>query len=111
MSTRSTSEALSERLGPIPGIERVRSGSPVRVVLKAPLHSANVPVAAGALARRGLSLRRARDVMDQVFDHGAEVTLLPMVEDVGQLVADLAAAGVTAGIIGDDVAPDLKATR
>ena len=67
--------------------------------------------AALVLARRGLSLLRAKRAMEELFDKGSVFVDLPVVEDRGALVAELAEAGVAAAPVDPPQAMDVRALR
>lgn len=89
----SSLKAQFARLGPVRGVDRVASGLPADVVLRPAARSPKSVTAALALARRGLTLLRAKRTVEAAMEHGEAVVRVPMVEDVAQLAADLADAG------------------
>ena len=94
--TRSSLKEEFARLGPIRAVDRVSSGSPADVMLRRsdsgqPLKSV---MAILALARRGISLLRAKRAIECMLDTGEVNVHLPMVEDLQTLTDELAASGV-----------------
>ena len=101
-------KARLERLGPIPAIDRVRSGSPVDLVLKPEGSLAKVKAitATGVLARRGLSVLKAKRAVETMIEHGEVRVHVPTVESVITLAGELKAAGIrSAQIAGAPVDP------
>ena len=94
--TQSTFKERVARLGPgrVRSIVRV-SGSPaiVHVVCKS-RGRVRVPTAALELARRGLSLLRAKRTIEAALEHGIIAVRLPAVEDRGVLAQAMADAGL-----------------
>lgn len=94
----SSLKELFERLGPVRAIDRVRSGSAATVALRPVDGLAGLRTVSGAmaLARRGLPLMVARQVMDELIEHGRAIVTLPTVEDMATLSAELSEAGMSA---------------
>lgn len=92
---RSSLKERLERLGPVRGVDRVGSGSPVTIVLRRLGEGETVRVvgAAEALARRGVPLLRAKRAVEQVLDKGEAVLRAPVVDSASMLARELAAAG------------------
>ncbi len=89
---------LKERLaqlGPVRGVDRVKSGSPADIVLRARLETSKLKTvdATMALARRGLTLLRAKRTIEAVLDAGETIVHVPMVENAASLFSELRAAG------------------
>lgn len=86
------------RLGPIRAIDRVTSGSPAVFILSLPLGDSIPQTVDGtlSLARRGLTLLKAKRAIEALVEDRRVVVDLPMVEDPKILAAELAEAGVTA---------------
>lgn len=102
------------RLGPIRAIDRVTSGSPAVFVLRLPLAGGPRPRtidATHALARRGMSMLRAKRAIESLLEKGRVFVELPMVEDTKALTEDLAKAGVSAVWIQPDPTVDVRALR
>jgi putative transcriptional regulator len=87
-----------ERLGPVRDVDQVPYGSPVVLSLR-PVQSRDPetilkPVSATlALARRGLSLLRAKRTIEEMIETGRAVVLVPKVESKDTLADELSAAG------------------
>ena len=86
------------RLGPIRATGRVCSGSPAVFVLRLPPGEAmpRTVDAMHALARRSLTMLRAKRAVEALVGDGRTFVDLPAVEDTGALTADLAGAGIAA---------------
>ena len=82
------------RQGRVQAISRVTSGSPEEVVLKLGRNSPDVIAATLALARRGITMLKAKRAIEKVLEAGDAVIDLPMVEDQKALADDLEAAGL-----------------
>jgi putative transcriptional regulator len=67
--------------------------------------------AALALARRGLTLLRAKRAMEELLDTGRSFVDLPLVEDAAALAADLAPAGIAAAPAQPPRTIDVRALR
>jgi DNA-binding transcriptional regulator YiaG len=112
MSNSSSLKELLARLGPVRGIERVSSGSPVALTLTlgGKLAELKTVSAALTLAKRHLPMLRGKRAMEALLETGRAYVLVPVVEDVAALVADLAAHGVAAAVLPDGPA-DVRAIR
>jgi DNA-binding transcriptional regulator YiaG len=64
-----------------------------------------------SLARRGISLLKARRAIESMLGEGPAYLHLPTVEDAAALSAELAAAGVTASLRSTPKAVDVAAIR
>lgn len=86
------------RLGPVRDISRVTSGLPAVISLTpvAGVQQVLAIHAALALAKRGISLLRAKRVVEEVLSRGYAVVELPTVEDASVLADDLRRAGCKA---------------
>ncbi|PHK92950.1 hypothetical protein CR162_21195 [Pseudoroseomonas rhizosphaerae] len=95
----SASKAQLERLGPVRDVSRVSYGSAGEARL-IPAHGdvLRKVTAALALVKRGLSMREARDAVDQMVEQGEATVALPMIEDTHSLAVDLAASGIVGEI-------------
>lgn len=86
------------RLGPVKGVDRV-SGSPQHVTLRktkpGELADFKAVEIAYQLARRGLSLASARQVVDEIIAGNSVVVELPLFDGVPNFLLDLFDAGVT----------------
>lgn len=101
------------RLGPIQAIDRVTSGSPAVFVLRLALDGSRPRTidATHALARRGLSLLRAKRAVESLLEKGRVFVDLPMVEDTSVLTDDLAKAGIAAAWIQPDLTVNVRELR
>ena len=101
------------RLGPIQGIARVAFGSPATFILRlAPGRGTPRTIdATHALARRGLTLLRAKRAIERLVAEGRVVVALPTVEDAATLTDDLAAAGIIAARRDPSATVDVRALR
>jgi DNA-binding transcriptional regulator YiaG len=95
------SSSLKERfarLGPIRAIDRIRDGSPAALSLRpAPSRKRVKSVSiALALAKRGMSMLRAKRAVEEMLENGRAVVLLPTVESATTLAKELADAGCIA---------------
>ncbi len=109
----SSLRARFARLGPIRAIDRVTSGSPAVFVLRLALDGSR-PRSIDAtlvLARRGLSMLRAKRAVETLIESGRVFVELPMVEDTKVLTSDLANAGITAAWIQPDRTIDVRELR
>lgn len=86
------------RLGPARAIDRVRGGSPAVLSLRPSPNRKQVKTVsiALALAKRGLSMLRAKRAVEEMVECGRVVLLLPKVESYSALAAELAEAGCSA---------------
>jgi DNA-binding transcriptional regulator YiaG len=89
-----------ERLGPVRDIDRVDSGSAEDYALSAERGTEAIDVvsAAMSLARRGVSLLKAKRTIEAILAGEPGYIHLPAVDDAAALTAELAAAGVTASL-------------
>jgi DNA-binding XRE family transcriptional regulator len=108
MSTKSSFRAALERPAAHKERSPVRSGSPVRLVLR--FDEVEKPVTvARLLTRHGLSLRKAHDVLDRLAD-GNTVSVELYADDARALVSEFLALGVNALPINPPE-PDVKRIR
>jgi DNA-binding transcriptional regulator YiaG len=89
------------RLGPTRAIDRVQSGSPAVLALRPhpDLRAVRTVSVALALARRGLSMVRAKHAVEEMVEHGHVVVPVPMVENEAVLANELADAGCSAALV------------
>ena len=101
------------RLGPIRDIGRVPSGSPAVFVLRlTPGGPAPRTIdAIHALARRGMTMLRAKRAVEAMLDDGGVLVDVPTVEDPAALAGDLAAAGITATLVEMPGTVDVRGLR
>lgn len=111
----SISRSLKERLGPqvrIQAVDPVPSGSAERLLLRRTEAAIpNLPMAALSLAKRHMSLRKARMALDRLADREAVVIEVPVVEETGALIGELAEAGIRAVLHQPPRRIDVKALR
>jgi putative transcriptional regulator len=101
------------RLGPVRGVDRVPSGSPAVFALRLSPGVA-APRAIDAmfvLARRGISMLRAKRAIEALIADGRVFVDLPTVEDPTAVVAELGAAGVAAAPVELAKKVDVRALR
>jgi DNA-binding transcriptional regulator YiaG len=98
--TRSSLRERLERLGPVRDIDRVSSGSAEDFVLSAARGPERIDVASAAtsLARRGVSLLKAKRAVEAMLEGARSYIHLPTVEDAEALCTELARAGVSASL-------------
>jgi putative transcriptional regulator len=100
------------RLGPIRAVDRVYFGSRAVFVLRLiPDRRPKTVDAAMALARRGMTLLRAKQAMEELVDTGRSFVDLPMLKDAATLAADLAQADIAAAPVQPSRAIDVRALR
>jgi hypothetical protein len=90
---------LRERLGPrvrVGDASRVRSGSPVRYLLRAEPIFVKTVSAALAMARRHLPLGVAKEVVERLLDMEEVTVTVPQVEDPEVFERELAEFGIQA---------------
>lgn len=90
------------RLGSIQDVSRVVCGSPLVLSLspsRAATQVLTVP-ATLALAKRGLTLLKAKRVIEEMLDRGRAVAQIPTVEDETALARELEEAGCSASRMG-----------
>ena len=101
------------RLGPIRAVDRVSTGSPAVFVLRLPPGRGIPRTIDGmfALARRGLTMLRAKRTIEALVEDGRVFVQLPMVEDPQALAAELAGAGIAAAPVEPAKAVDVRSLR
>ena len=105
-------KARLARLGPIRDVDHVSSGSPATLVLRPSNGLAKVRTidAIRALARRGMTLLRAKRAVEAMVEDGSALAHVPMVDDASALSSELKKAGVEVRRVS--TAPvDVKAIR
>lgn len=93
---RSSSMALFGRRVRVSAASRVRSGSPVRYLLRAEPSFAKTVSAAQVLATRHLPLHAAKAVVERLLEKEDVTVEIPKVEDPGLLESELEALGIKA---------------
>jgi putative transcriptional regulator len=101
------------RLGPTRAIDRVASGSPAVFALRTTLDRTPLRTidATEALARRGLSMLRAKRMTEDLLEGHRVFAELPRLEDEQAFIGDMAACGIAAVLIQRDVTVDVRALR
>ena len=93
------------RLGPIQEIDRVDSGSPAVIVLRPKARNSSIRTidAAQVLARRGLTMLKAKRAIEDAIEVGKAVVEVPMVESQNNLARELERAGFSVKRVRDEV--------
>lgn len=109
----SSLKARIARLGPVRAVDRVASGLPAKLVLSPGTDRAGLKTVSAALelARRGITLLKAKRVLEEMIARGRAYVHLPVVEDTAALVQTLAALGIRAAIADPPARVDVKAIR
>jgi hypothetical protein len=80
-------------------VVRVASGSRGRFLLKAKRYAVKGPQAALALTKRHMPLAEAHAAVTRLFDEGEAIVDVPVVEDAGVWVRELAECNVVATVL------------
>jgi putative transcriptional regulator len=107
----SSLKAKFARLGPVRGIDRVRSGSSARYVLKAGPDFRHTVSVAESLVRRHLSLLAAKRLVTRLLHGEAVAVELPKVENRARLEQELKRYGVAAERRDPPATVNIKALR
>ena len=101
------------RLRPIRAVDRVSSGSPAVFVLRLPAGQTVPKTIDGmaALARRGLTMLKAKRTIEALVEDGRVFVSLPTVEDHQALRDELARAGIKAAPVEPSEEPDVRGLR
>lgn len=101
------------RLGPVRAVGRVTSGTPAVFSIRLqPDHPAPRTIdAMFVLARRGLSMLRAKRQIEAVIETGQATVELPIVEDTSTVVAELDMAGFEAQLVQLSTTLDVRQVR
>jgi DNA-binding transcriptional regulator YiaG len=94
-----TKSSLSERfarLAPVRDVDRSRSGSPVEFVLRPARARIDTISATRVLAKRGLSMLRAKRAVEAAVESGEAHVRLPNVDIVGDVIRELKSTGIRA---------------
>lgn len=105
--TKSSFRGRFERLGRVRAIDRVASGSSVGLVLRANRKHIDTISATMTLARRGLSMLRAKNDIELLVGRNEIAVRLPNVESIEAVVSELRAAGIKAARILHEPPPDV----
>ncbi len=111
MSTNSSSKARFESPVPIRGVSRVASGSPAKLLLLCRPNHNNAPGTIGALVKRHLPIREAKNIAERLFDEGQAVVEVPVVESLEALRYDLANCHVEARLMPPTKMVDVRSVR
>ena len=96
MSKSSFTQRLAP-LGRVQAIDRVRSGSPEEIVLKLGAPAPDAIAATLALAKRCVTMLKAKRAVEKALEGEMAILNLPMVEDMDTLEAELRDAGLEVG--------------
>ena len=110
--THSKLKARLERLAPVRDIDRVSSGSPADLVIRPADGLAKVRTidATMALAKRHMTMLKAKRAVEAMVETGEAIVHVPTVESAAALARDLRAAGVAARRVAFSPV-DVKAIR
>ncbi len=109
---RSKLKERFERLGPVRGVDRAHSGSSVDLALRSQGKPTNIKSvdAALVLAACGVSLLRAKRLIEAVVEAGEAFVHLPIVGSVEAVAEELRRAGISPARLGHG-SVDVKAMR
>jgi putative transcriptional regulator len=105
-----SSRARFARLGPVRQIDRVISGSPAVFAIRLAPGAPRTIDATFTLARRGISMLKAKRAIEAALGSETVCVALPCVEDVTVVIGELQSAGFTTAEISPDT-PDVRALR
>ena len=94
--TKSSLRERFARLGPVRDVDRSRSGSPVEFVLRPARARIDTISATRVLAKRGLSMLRAKRAIEAAVETGEARVRLPKVDIAGDVTRELASTGIRA---------------
>jgi DNA-binding transcriptional regulator YiaG len=94
--TKSSLRERFARLGPVRDVDRNRSGSPVEFVLRPARARIDTISATRVLAKRGLSMLRAKRAIETAVETGEVRVHLPNVDIAGDVIRELRLAGIRA---------------
>jgi len=94
--TKSSLRERFARLGPVRDVDRSRSGSPVEFVLRPARTRIDTISATRVLAKRGLSMLRAKRVIEAAVETGEARVRLPKVDIAEDARRELASTGIRA---------------
>jgi DNA-binding transcriptional regulator YiaG len=111
--TKSSLRERFARLGPVRDVDRNRFGSPVALVLRPDRARIETVSATMALAKRGLSLLRAKRTIELTVESGEARVQLPKVASIPDVIRELKASGIRAVRLADamNVREELRAMR
>ncbi|NPD69770.1 helix-turn-helix domain-containing protein (plasmid) [Lichenicola cladoniae] len=101
------------RLGPVRAVDRVTSGTPAVFSIRLQSDHPDLKTidAMFVLARRGLSMLKAKRQIEAVIERGQATVELPTVEDTSAVVADLDKAGFEAQLVQLSTTLDVRHVR
>ena len=104
MMSSSLKERLA-RLGPSKAADQNRSGSSAILALRPDLDLSKVKTipAIQSLYKRGMSMLRAKRAVEALVEEGRAVILVPKIESLPALTADLQECGVAMSVLDPDV--------
>ena len=94
--TKSSLRERFARLGPVRDVDRSRSGSPVEFVLRPARARIDTISATRVLAKRGLSMLRAKRAIEAAVETGEACVRLPKVGIAGDVTRELEPTGIRA---------------
>jgi DNA-binding transcriptional regulator YiaG len=94
--TKSSLRERFARLGPVRDVDRNRSGSPVEFVLRPARARIETISATRILAKRGLSMLRAKRAIETAVETGEARVRLPNVGIAGEVIRELQSTGIRA---------------
>jgi DNA-binding transcriptional regulator YiaG len=94
--TKSSLRERFARLGPVRDVDRNRSGSPVEFVLRPARARIETISATRVLAKRGLSMLRAKRAIETAVETGEARVRLPNVDNAGDVIRELQSTGIRA---------------
>lgn len=94
--TKSSLRERFARLGPVRDVDRDRSGSPVEFVLRPTRARIDTISATQILAKRGLSMLRAKRAIEDAVETGEVRVRLPQVDSAGDVIRELRPTGIRA---------------
>ena len=94
--TKSSLRERFARLGPVRDVDRSRSGSPVEFVLRPARARIDTVSATRVLAKRGLSMLRAKRTIEAAVETGEARVRLPKVDVAGDVTRELEPTGIRA---------------
>ena len=94
--TKSSLKERFARLAPVRDVDRSRSGSPVEFVLRPARTRIDTISATRVLAKRGLSMLRAKRAVEAAVEIGEAHVRLPNVDIAGDVIRELKSTGIRA---------------
>ena len=94
--TKSSLKERFARLAPVRDVDHTRSGSPVEFVLRPARARIETISATRVLAKRGLSMLRAKRAIETAVETGEARVRLPNVDIAGDVIRELQSTGIRA---------------